>query len=129
LIITAVLDWGSIDLVPTIRWGAGFSLWIGGCALAAWAVLVAGLFTSFGKEGKLIQQGPYQISRNPQYLGFILGLIGWALVSSSRLTMFGAAAGVIPLILVPFAEEPWLKTIHGPSFEEYKKNPRFLFRI
>ena len=30
------------------------------------------------------------------------------------------APQVMPLVLVPFVEEPWLPTRHGAAYEEYK---------
>ena len=75
----------------------------------------------------LVRRGPYGLSRNPQYLGFIIGLIGWALMANSALTLIASIVGIISLVLVPFAEEPWLLARHGAAYEEYKRTvPRFV---
>jgi len=127
VIAVGIIDWGSVNLLPWIRWGVGVPLWIGGCGFAQWASTVLGIATSFGDEGGLIRHGPYRYSRNPQYVGFILGLIGWAVVSSSAMTIVASLVGVIPLVLVPFAEEPWLEASYGVEYEEYKRAvPRFI---
>ena len=79
------------------------------------------------EEGQLVRRGPYRFSRNPQYVGFMAALVGWAFVASSGLTLVASLAGTIPLVLVPFAEEPWLATRLGAAYEEYRRTvPRFI---
>ena len=143
-----IIDWGSMSLTPWIRWVVGLPLWCGGNVLATWAVAALGMASTFGIEGKrsgsfgiegkrsgssgdggtLVRRGPYRFSRNPQYVGFIIGLIGWAFVASSALTLVVSLVGVVPLVLVPFAEEPWLAARYGAAYEEYRRAvPRFIF--
>ncbi len=122
-----LLDWGSWPLPPWVRLGIGLPLWAGGIALAAWAMAVLGRQATWGGEGNLIVKGPYRFSRNPQYLGFMLGLCGWALLSASRMAGAAALAGLLPLGLVPFSEEPWLAERYGNAYTEYcRKTARFL---
>ncbi len=74
-----------------------------------------------------MQRGPYGFSRNPQCLGFIIRLIGWVLIASSSLTLIASIVRIVPLVLVPFAEEPWLLARHGGAYGEYKRTmPRFV---
>ena len=143
-----IIDWGSMSLAPWVRWVVGVPLWCGGNVLASWAVAALGMASTFGVEGKrsgtfgvegkrsdssgdggaLVRRGPYRFSRNPQYVGFIIGLIGWAFVASSALTLVVSLVGVVPLVLVPFAEEPWLAARYGAAYEEYRRTvPRFIF--
>ena len=153
-----IVDWGSMSLAPWVRWVVGIPLWCGGNVLATWAVAALGMASTFGVErkrsgtfgiegkqsgtfgmegkrsdssgdgGALVRRGPYRFSRNPQYVGFIIGLIGWAFVASSALTLVVSLVGVVPLVLVPFAEEPWLAARYGAAYEEYKRTvPRFIF--
>ena len=122
-----IMDWGNMSLAPWVRWVVGLPIWCGGDFLASWAMAVLGIASTFGDERGLVRRGPYRFSRNPQYVGFMLGLIGWALVASSALTLAVSLVGVVPLILVPFAEEPWLAASYGPAYEEYKRAvPRFI---
>jgi protein-S-isoprenylcysteine O-methyltransferase Ste14 len=124
-----IIDWGSLDLPLWTRWAIGVPMWSGGMVLASWAIVALGMALTSGGENGLIQGGPYRFSRNPQYLGFVMGLIGWALLTSSRLTLTGLPMGVIPLVLVPFAEEPWLVERYGAAYEEYRQAvPRFIFQ-
>lgn len=127
VILLGILDWGSIDFAKWARVLVGIPLWLGGGVLSLWAVAVLGIGTTSGNEAAMIRQGPYCFSRNPQYVGFILSLAGWALVTSSSLALIASLSGIIPLILVPFAEETWLLEKHGSSYAEYMRAvPRFI---
>lgn len=118
---------GQLALPPWVRFGIGLPLVCAGNALSVWAMAVLGIAPSFGSESELVCRGPYRFSRNPQYVGFIVGLIGWALLSSNQSTLVASLAGVVPLIVVPFAEEGWLLERHGAAYEEYKRNvPRYV---
>ena len=126
VILLGILDWNS-SIIPTwARIAIGLPIWLAGNILAAWAVIELGLARTSGQADKLIRRGPFRFSRNPQYLGFILGLIGWALLTNSVLTIFTSLAALPSLILVPFAEEPWLLARYGLEYENYKREtPRF----
>ena len=105
----------------------GVPLSLGGIGFSLWSITILGPSSTYGNEGPLILRGPYRISRNPQYLGFIVALIGWSIVTSSEATILAALVWIIPLVLVPFAEEPWLLQRHGSEYEEYlRKVPRFV---
>jgi protein-S-isoprenylcysteine O-methyltransferase Ste14 len=59
-------------------------------------------------------------------VGFILALAGWGLLTASGPGLIACLAGILPLLLVPFAEEPWLEERYGPAYKEYKRTvPRF----
>lgn len=129
VVILGLLGWGEWRLSPGIRWGAGLPLWAAGNALNLWALSTLGKGESFGDEGPLVVRGPYRFSRNPQYVGMMVALIGWGLMASSPFAMIAAVVGVLPLVLVPFAEEPWLAARHGAAYEAYVRTvPRYLGR-
>jgi protein-S-isoprenylcysteine O-methyltransferase Ste14 len=123
--LVGVLDWGSFSLPGWMRVLVGIPLWLAGITLGLWAMI-----STAGANGALIERGPYRFSRNPQYVGFILALTGWALVTDSALTIGVALAGCLPLLLVPFAEEPSLLEKYGALYAEYKRSvPRFFFFV
>lgn len=127
VVALGIIDWDSLDLPLSIRWALGVPMWSGGNLVASWAIVVLGMASTSGAERALIRRGPYRFSRNPQYVGFIMGLIGWAIVTSSRLTLAASLVGVIPLVLAPFAEEPWLLERYGTAYEGYRQAvPRFI---
>lgn len=80
-----------LGLLPPFPWGLG--LWLG-CALmaAGIAIGVAGI-VSFRRAGtnvvplnptlKIVRSGPYRFTRNPMYLGMIVGLAGLGLAASN----------------------------------------------
>lgn len=119
--VVGILDWGSLSLP---RW---MQPAVGGIAFALWSIVVRGPSSTYGNEGPLILCGPYLILRNPQYLGVMVALIGWSIVTSSWVTIVAALVWIVPVLLVPFAEEPWLLQRHGSDYEEYlRKVPRFV---
>ncbi|MBN1450296.1 MAG: isoprenylcysteine carboxylmethyltransferase family protein [Anaerolineales bacterium] len=126
VILLGILDWNSYLISLWIRFAIGLPVWLAGNILAAWAVITLGLARTSGEADALIRRGPYRFSRNPQYLGFMLGLAGWAVLTNSALTLITALAALPPLALVPLAEEPWLQAQYGKEFEEYRREvPRF----
>jgi hypothetical protein len=96
VIALGIFDWDAFVFTPWMRFGVGMPLWVSGNALALWAIIVLGLASTFGGEGALIKRGPYAISRNPQYVGFIAALIGWSVLTNSALTLVAVLVGVIP---------------------------------
>ncbi len=127
VILLGILDWDSFNLPVGVRVGAGVPLGIAGNGLALWAVAALGVASTAGEAGALTRHGPYRFSRNPQYVGFMLSLAGWALITNSALTLIVSLAGIVPLVLVPFAEEPWLLEKYGATYAEYRRAvPRFI---
>lgn len=125
-ICLGIVDWGSLALPPAIRFGVAAPIWAAGHVLTFWSMAVLGLAT-FGGEGPLVRRGPYRFSRNPQYVGCIMSLVGWPFLAGSGLTLVASLAGIVSLLLVPFAEEPWLLTRLGVAYVEYKRSvPRFI---
>jgi len=127
IVVVGILDWGSLALPPWMQIVLGVPLSVGGIGFSLWSISILGPSSTYGNEGPLILCGPYRISRNPQYLGFIVALIGWSFVTSSGATILAVLVWIVPLVLIPFAEEPWLLRRHGPEYEEYlRKVPRFV---
>ncbi len=129
VVLLGLADWNRFVIPVWVRITVGAPLWLAGDLLALWAMATLGVASTSGDEGALVRRGPYSFSRNPQYVGFIIGLIGWALMANSALTLIASIVGIVPLVLVPFAEEPWLLAQHGAAYEEYRRTvPRFVWR-
>ena len=76
---------------------------------------------------ELYTEGLYARTRNPQYLGMIVGLAGFALLVDARSVAVLAALHVCWLVLLPFAEEPWLREQFGEQYDRYcERVPRFV---
>lgn len=128
LFALAVVDWGSLGL-PTAVVAAGGVLFVGGMVAALAAGYDLGVEETTGLEGDLRTGGWYRYSRNPQYVCYVVATIGFALVSNSVLV----AAVCLPLLgwwlVLPFAEEPWLREQYGTEYERYaERTPRFVGR-
>ena len=127
IVVVGIHDRGSLVLPPWMQIVLGIPLLLGGLGFSLWSIAILGPSSTYGNEGALILRGPYRISRNPQYLGFIVALIGWSLVTSSWATIVAALVWIIPLVIIPFVEEPWLLQRYGSEYEEYlRKVPRFV---
>jgi protein-S-isoprenylcysteine O-methyltransferase Ste14 len=122
VILLGILDWGSFVIPLWARLAAGLPLSLAGNGLALWAVIALGLAPTLGEQGAPVRRGPYRFSRNPQYVGFILALVGWGLLTNSALALAASLAGVVPLVLVPFAEEPWLRERMGEPYIAYMRS-------
>ncbi len=122
-----IIDRNSFIFNHWARFLIGGPLMASGGFVALWAVRILGLHRTHGLEGELVRSGPYRYSRNPQYLGSVVGYVGYAVLCNSGLTLIGAVLFSSCLLLAPFAEEPWLSDLLGAPYEEYKaKVPRFL---
>lgn len=78
---------------------------------------------------KLYTEGLYARSRNPQYLGMMIGLVGFALFVNSLFVVILSLAHICWLLLLPFTEEPWLREQFGDEYDDYcNRVPRFVSR-
>lgn len=108
----------------------GVALIVLGLALAVWGRMVfaregAEILPTSPTNSKLVQRGPFRLSRNPMYLGLLALLIGIALV-----------VGTGPMLLVPpifFAAMHWgfipfeeakMARQFGQEYGDYKRRVR-----
>ncbi len=129
ILALGVLDWNSFELSRRLRFSIGIPILALSFVLAVWAIRILGLHASQGLGGKLVQQGPYRFTRNPQYVADIFLLAGFAILSGSNLVLTTCLLGMVWFVLAPFTEEPWLRERFGPESEYdvyLRKVPRFL---
>ena len=128
ILLLGILDWDTFLLSNPVRFVIGGVLVMGGAAFALWGVRALSWRASLGLGGRLTSTGPYRYSRNPQYVGDIALLAGYAVLCNSLLTTIAAALGIAWFVLAPFTEEPWLRQRFGSEYERYASSvPRFLF--
>jgi protein-S-isoprenylcysteine O-methyltransferase Ste14 len=83
----------------------------------------------------VVDQGPYAVTRHPQYLGYMLLACGFALLSQHMLTILLAATGITLLYGQAVQEEGYCSARLGEPYERYlQRVPRFnlvlgLFRL
>ena len=122
-----VLDRGSAIFGQSGGFLFGGALFVCGCGFALWGYTGLGARASQGRHEGLAAEGAYRYSRNPQYVGTIVGLFGYAIVCNSALTFVTWALWSSWFVMAPFAEEPWLRERLGPVYDEYEaKVPRFI---
>ena len=129
LVATAYLDWNAWVLPRPSSLVAGVALAGIGAAIFVRSAGVMDSAETMGVTGDLYTGGPYAYSRNPQYVGMIVGIVGFALLVNSRYVAVLAAAHVAWVLLLPRAEEPHLRAEFGEAYERYAECvPRFVGR-
>ncbi|MGH8222653.1 MAG: methyltransferase family protein [Woeseiaceae bacterium] len=69
---------------------------------------------------QLVVRGLYRYSRNPMYVGVVSVIFGWALLFQTlSLAVYGLAVAACFHLVVVLYEEPHLKRVFGPSYEQY----------
>lgn len=127
IIMIGILDWNSLTINPWLRYPVGILLMLFGFILAMWGVWTLGIHASQGLDGGLVREGPYQFTRNPQYVGDIAIIIGYIFLSNSNMVLIVGILGILWFILAPFAEEPWLRNQLGDEYDKYLTEvPRFI---
>ena len=95
-----------------------------GSGIGSWAFLTFGLKNTIGIDNELITRGPYRFSRNPQYIGDSMNILGYLVLSNSIMVLIIGLLGISLNLLAPILEEPWLEEMHGEDYLEYKRKVR-----
>jgi len=123
-LLLGFLDRGSLAWESDLRLVAGAALFVPGAAAAVWGAVGLGFKASTGVAGELMANGAYRFSRNPQYVGSIGAMGGYALLCNSWLALAVWAFWSLWFVLAPFAEEPWLREKLGPAYDAYAQQVR-----
>jgi protein-S-isoprenylcysteine O-methyltransferase Ste14 len=124
-----------IDLATRFRWPSEPLAWIGvAIAAAGIALCLAGMlrFRSLSQvlcldPGALADAGPYRFSRNPQYLGWLLFLLGFSLTDWSRWCLAAIGVVAVSLHLLVLIEEEHLERTFGEPYRAFhRQTPRYL---
>lgn len=124
LFVVGALDWNAIAMDPWLRFAVGGCLLAPGGFFALWGYFGLGAEASTGAERDLMATGAYRYSRNPQYVGSIVAMLGYALICSSSLALILWGLWCVWFVLAPFAEEPWLREKLGVGYEDYATGVR-----
>ncbi len=82
------------------------------------------------KQGSLATSGPYMVVRHPQYVGFIMIMIGFLFMWPTLLTL--AMFPILVLVYVRLAkkEENLVRAEFGSIYDDYARNvPSFIPRF
>jgi protein-S-isoprenylcysteine O-methyltransferase Ste14 len=112
-----------------VRW-LGVVLFAAGGALRIWPVFVLGRrfsgLVAIQRGHSLVTGGIYGVIRNPSYLGFLIGSLGWALAFRSILGVLLTALLIPPLLARINAEERLLRSHFGDEYDAYRSHTRRL---
>lgn len=131
--LTAFAAWRSIWLLPLselLGTISGSVLVILGVSFFTAGILEFRSFQRMSgqKTNQLVTSGVYRWSRNPQNLGWIVTLLGVALLGRSAGALFLVALFSLLLhIYIVYVEEGFLEEIYGQDYRAYRsKTPRYL---
>ena len=127
LIILGFVDWNSFILDLLVLRVIGGITFAVGIFVLIWGMRTLSLHLSHGLKGELITDGPYKFSRNPQYIGINIAILGYIFITNSFLSLITGVFSIFLFFLTPFVEEPWLKEVLGSKYEEYCKKVRRFF--
>ena len=75
---------------------------------------------------ELIRQGLFRISRNPIFLGMIISLLGFLMVTPNAVTIIFLIIGYVLIQVQIRLEEAHLVQVHGEVYSKYKSSVRRL---
>ncbi len=107
---------------------AGAALIVVGGGIGLWGFLTLGAVRASGARiDRLILEGPYKYTRNPQYFGDSLVFWGLAALAGSPLLAGFALLNTAIFYLLALLEERILSERFGEDYEEYRRRvPRFV---
>jgi protein-S-isoprenylcysteine O-methyltransferase Ste14 len=108
----------------------GLALTVAGLGFAIWARLFLGRNWSgrvmIKEEHELIQTGPYSIVRHPIYSGFLLAILGTALVQGEFRSLLALPVAVLGWALKLRLEESFMAQQFGNAYLDYKRRVKAL---
>jgi protein-S-isoprenylcysteine O-methyltransferase Ste14 len=120
--------------------GSAFLVLVAIVVIFGWVMIALGVLTmlislawlglrrSHGLEvDTLIQSGPYSLTRNPQIVGFSLGMIGFVMVWPSWHMTISLLLYVVLFHLMVLTEEEHLLSRYGNEYLRYcEETPRYI---
>lgn len=113
---------------PSGRLWVGLVIVVLGLAFCVWGIVT---FRSLAKvftfdPGTLSTSGPYRWSRNPQYVGWAMFFVGFAIMGS-RAPVIPLGIFVVVLHFLVLGEEEHLERVFGEDYREFKRRvPRWV---
>lgn len=124
--------WLAARVIPLDPWWvlAGAALTVLGILFAVWARITLGRNWSgrvtIKQDHELILRGPYTLVRHPIYTGFLLGLLGTALVFGFARCFVGVLICGIALWFKSQTEEHFMLEQFGERYALYRQKTRAL---
>jgi len=110
--------------------GAGFALTVAGVAVAIWARFFLGRnwsgIVTIKQDHRLVRRGPYAIVRHPIYAGFVLAMLGTALVLGELRGLLAVAVALTHWWAKSRIEERFLLEQFGAEYAQYRREVKAL---
>jgi protein-S-isoprenylcysteine O-methyltransferase Ste14 len=104
-------------VVGVLSLGAGAAIFWWG--MAALARVRTGILLQ-QPASRLVTAGPYQWTRNPQYVGYVVGYFGLTVLANTVWPLVLLPAVIVLLVIVVIArEERYLRGVFGPDYQDY----------
>ncbi len=107
-------------ITGSVLFAAGFVLWV--TCLLQFAFEGRGTLVPIDAPRHLVMGGLYRYVRNPMYLAVALLLFGEALALGDfnrYVVIYFSSLTVVTVVFVRFYEEPHLRKLFGPEYEDY----------
>ncbi len=118
------LEWRWVPRYLPVEY-TGLLLTLAGAVFAIWArVMLGGNWSSnvtVKREHQLILRGPYRIVRHPIYSGFLLAMLGTALVWGELRLLIGVLLAGLSWWLKSRTEEAFMIRRFGDQYLDYRK--------
>ncbi len=126
-------DWLRLRFVPegwlSMEW-FGLALTVAGIGFAIWARLWIGRnwsgLVTIKEQHELIQNGPYALVRHPIYSGFLLAILGTAIVQGEMRGLLAFPLAALGWTLKLKMEESFMVQQFGNAYLEYKRRVKAL---
>lgn len=120
-------DWPALHVGPVVQSLGWICVGLGIVSMVL-ALAWLGLPRTHGLEADvLVQTGPYGLTRNPQLVGFSLGLVGFAVLWPSWHMVMSMLLYAVLAHLMVLAEEEHLRRVHGELYERHcERAPRYV---
>jgi len=96
--------------------GVGFCIWARAYLGGNWSGSV-----TVKVDHQLVRTGPYRLVRHPIYTGFLLGLLGTALVRGEVRGFLGVVVLYVGLKMKSKIEEHAMTAVFGPDYNDYSR--------
>jgi protein-S-isoprenylcysteine O-methyltransferase Ste14 len=125
--VFVVLDWNTGLWASPLRFWLAAPLVVLGGGLVSWGLATLGAKRTSGLADSLVAEGPYRLTRNPQYVGDFFLFVGVVVFANSGVVAVTHLLTALVLLMAPFAEEPWLEGQYGEAYAGYRRRvPRYL---
>lgn len=120
-------DWPALHVGLAIKI-IGWILFVGGFTVTLAAMGWLGMARSFGWAPDVLKQSLfYSVTRNPQSVAFMLGMIGYLMLWPSWYGLGAVMLAAAMVHVMILTEEEHLRAVHGDEFARYcERVPRYL---